>query len=170
MKIDSLRIVLSTATAAALAGGCAVQGGATTDSATPAPNPTQVAATAPPSHLLSVLCKHGRSCRRPARSRPNMIQITQSVWPRPAGWSIFAQVLDTAKARALLANPANTPCSSSATPPLMPPHMLCMEPNSVRARSSTSCIQPAQRGHARRRVTVLWASALGPIMCSDRDA
>ena len=125
MKIDSLRIVLSTALLPLLAGGCAVQGGATADSATPAANPTQVAATAPPS----------ASPQRPVQARPQLpppsaletqygIQITQVGVAASGGLvDLRFKVLDAAKARALLGNPANTPMLIVGDkPPLMPPH------------------------------------------------
>ncbi|MGZ8815802.1 MAG: hypothetical protein ACXWZI_17950 [Mycobacterium sp.] len=105
-------------------GGCAVQGGGTAEPATPATAISAQVATAAPQPATA----------QPARTRPQAspptaletrygIQITQIGLAAAGGLVDFRfKVLDVAKARKLLGDPANVPVLIAGdSPPLMPP-------------------------------------------------
>jgi hypothetical protein len=123
MRNDFCRVALLSALLPLLAGGCAVQGGATAE-AESAPK----VATAMPQPAVAAQQNAPRA--RPQLAAPSPletqygIQVTQVNLTAAGGLVDFRfKVLDAAKARKLLGNPANVPVLIAGdNPPLAPPH------------------------------------------------
>jgi hypothetical protein len=131
MRNDFCRIALLSALLPLAVGGCAVQGGATADAAsapqlaTASSQPVVAAASQP-----AVATQQNAAKQRPQLAVPSAletqygIQVTQVNLTAAGGLVDFRfKVLDAAKARKLLGNPANVPVLVAGdSPPLMPPH------------------------------------------------
>jgi len=174
-KIDSLRMVLSTALAAAVAAACAVQGRAdATGSATPRRIQRKQPPPRAPLPLRIVLCKARPQLSPPSALEPNIghPDSLTSVCPRPAGLVDLRFSFWTRPGTALLATLPNTANAYRRHSAPDPPHhargsKIRSWPDPVHPVS-----QPAQRRsrpvsrygcHGRRR-------AWGRSCASDRDA
>jgi hypothetical protein len=112
-----------------VAGGCAVQGGATADSAS-APQAVVAAPQTATASPQSTGTSERAAIARPQLPAPSAletqhgIQVTQVHLTAAGGLVDFRfKVLDAAKARKLLGDPANAPVLIAGdNPPLMPPH------------------------------------------------
>jgi hypothetical protein len=115
-----------------LVGGCATQGGAPTEVATPAASAPHVAAAVPlPADATpqpaSAVARPTKGTALPPPGDNEMrhgIQITQVGLTAAGGLvDVRFKVLDAEKARRLLGDPANMPMLiAKDNPPLMPPH------------------------------------------------
>lgn len=120
------RVVVLTAVLPILVGGCAMQGGATTKAAKPTESALEPAAPTPPSNNIapqSAKSKHPLPPPSELESRHG-IQIAQITLTAAGGLvDVRFKVLDAAKVRKLLADPANVPTLKVGdNPPLAAPH------------------------------------------------
>jgi hypothetical protein len=131
MRNDFYRTAVLSALLPLLAGGCAVQGGAIADAGSGAPQATVATSqpvTAAPQPAVAAQQNAARA--RPQLAAPSPletqygIQVTQVNLTAAGGLVDFRfRVLDAAKARKLLGNPANMPVLIAGdNPPLAPPH------------------------------------------------
>lgn len=134
MRTDICRLAVLSALLPLAVGGCATQGGATGGAATPAASAPPMAAAAQHTAIsapqASVASNQHAAMANPRVPAPSAletqygIQITQIGLTASDGLvDVRFKILDAAKARKILGDPANTPVLiAGANPPLTPPH------------------------------------------------